>query len=79
VTAAEIDELILDINKQLGTTIIIVIHELASIFAVAQRVIMLDKSTKKIIGEDTPDKLKNECDNPYINKFFNRQTNNKKR
>ncbi|MBC2715681.1 MAG: ATP-binding cassette domain-containing protein [Desulfobacteraceae bacterium] len=79
VTAAEIDELILDINKQLGTTIIIVTHELASIFAVAQRVIMLDKSTKKIIAEGTPDKLKNECDNPYICKFFNRQTNIEKR
>jgi len=79
VTAAEIDELILDINKQLGTTIIIVTHELASIFAVAQRVIMLDKSTQKIIAEGTPDKLKNESDNPYINKFFNRQANNEKR
>ena len=74
VTAAEIDRLILDINHQLGTTIIIVTHELASIFAVAQRVIMLDKSTKKIIAEGTPEKLKTECDHPYVCKFFNRQT-----
>jgi phospholipid/cholesterol/gamma-HCH transport system ATP-binding protein len=76
VTAAEIDELILDINKKLGTTIIIVTHELASIFAVAKRVIMLDKSTKSIIAEGTPDELKNNCDNPYVCKFFNRRTNN---
>jgi phospholipid/cholesterol/gamma-HCH transport system ATP-binding protein len=75
VTAAEIDELILDINKQLGTTIIIVTHELASIFAVAQRVIMLEKSSKSIIAEGTPEQLKNECKNPYVCRFFNRQTN----
>ncbi len=75
VTAAEIDELILDINRKLGTTMIIVTHELASIFAVAQRLIMLDKSTKKIIAEGTPDELKNQCDNPYVYRFFNRQTN----
>lgn len=73
ITAAEIDKLILDINRQLGTTIIIVTHELASIFTVAQRVIMLDKSTKKIIAEGTPDELKNECKNPYVCSFFNRQ------
>jgi phospholipid/cholesterol/gamma-HCH transport system ATP-binding protein len=76
VTAAEIDELILDINRQLGTTIIIVTHELASIFAIAKRVIMLDKSTKSIIAEGSPDELKNNCVNPYVYKFFNRRSNN---
>ena len=72
VTAAEIDNLILDINKQLGTTMIIVTHELASIFAVAQRVIMLDKSTKKIIAEGTPQQLKENSDNLLVYNFFNR-------
>jgi phospholipid/cholesterol/gamma-HCH transport system ATP-binding protein len=73
VTAAEIDNLILDINQQLGTTIIIVTHELASIFAVAQRVIMLDKSTKKIIAEGTPQQLQNNRDNLFVYNFFNRR------
>lgn len=73
VTAAEIDRLILDINHQLGATIIIVSHELASIFSVAQRVIMLDQFSKKIIAEGTPEQLKTECDHPYVCKFFNRQ------
>jgi phospholipid/cholesterol/gamma-HCH transport system ATP-binding protein len=76
VTTAEIDELILDINRQLGTTIIIVTHELASIFAIAQRVIMLDKTTKNIIAQGTPEELKNNCDNPYVHRFFNRRTKN---
>jgi phospholipid/cholesterol/gamma-HCH transport system ATP-binding protein len=76
VTAAEIDDLILDINHRLGTTIIIVTHELASIFAVARRVIMLDKSTKGIIAEGTPEQLKNECDHPFVRRFFHRQARN---
>jgi len=76
VTAAEIDELILDINRQLGTTIIVVTHELASIFTIARRVIMLEKSSKSIIAEGTPDELKNNCDNPYVSQFFNRRSNN---
>ncbi len=73
VTAAEIDNLILDINKQLSTTMIIVTHELASIFAVAQRVIMLDKSTKKIIAQGTPQQLKENNDNLFVYNFFNRR------
>jgi len=50
-------------------------HELASIFALADRVIMLEKSTKSIIAEGTPHTLKNECENPYVCSFFNRQIN----
>lgn len=73
VTAAEIDALILDINKNLGTTIIVVTHELASIFAIGQRVIMLDKTTKKIIAHGTPADLKNNSKNPFVRQFFNRQ------
>ncbi len=73
VTAAGIDELILHINKNMGTTIVIVTHELASIFAVAQRVIMLDKSSKKIIAEGRPAELRDKSSDPYVRQFFNRQ------
>ncbi len=72
VTAAEIDRLILDINQQLKTTIIIVTHELASIFAVARQVIMLDKTTKNIIARGTPAQLKTQSAHPYVRQFFNR-------
>jgi len=73
VTAAEIDDLILYINKTIGTTIIIVTHELASIFAVGDRVIMIDKSTKNIIAEGTPIELKNQSADSFVRQFFNRQ------
>ena len=51
VTSAELDNLIIHLNKSLGTTMVIVTHELQSIFAVAHRVIMLDKRARGIIAE----------------------------
>ena len=72
VTAAEIDNMILNLNKSLGTTMLIVTHELPSIFAVANRVIMLDKSTRGIIAEGDPKYLRDHSQNPFVRHFFNR-------
>ena len=74
VTSKEIDDLILDINKNLGTTIVIVTHELESIFSVAQRVIMLDKTKKGIIAEGDPKHLKSNSENQDVKDFFNRKS-----
>jgi phospholipid/cholesterol/gamma-HCH transport system ATP-binding protein len=73
VTAAGIDQLILNINETLGTTMVIVTHELQSIFAVAQRVIMLDKKTKGIVAEGDPKFLRDHSPVPSVRRFFNRQ------
>ncbi len=70
-SAAELDELILYLNKTLKTTMVIVTHELESIFAISDRVIMLDKSTKGIIAEGNPHELKDKSSNPYVKMFFN--------
>jgi len=75
ITSKEIDELILDINKNLGTTIVIVTHELESIITVAQRVIMLDKTKKGIIAEGKPADLKKHSTNQTVKDFFNRKSN----
>ena len=75
ISAAELDAAILTINKILGTTMIIVTHDLDSIFNVAQRVIMLDAVTKKIIADDTPQTLKSQTENKEIHDFFNRFPN----
>jgi phospholipid/cholesterol/gamma-HCH transport system ATP-binding protein len=71
ITTAEIDELILRINRSVGTTIVIVTHELDSIFRIAQRVIMLDKETRGIIAEGKPQILKETHENPLVRRFFN--------
>ena len=73
VTSAGLDRLILHLNKSLGTTMVIVTHELQSILTVAQRVIMLDKGTKGIIAEGDPSHLRETSRNPLVWRFFNRQ------
>lgn len=72
VIASEIDDLILQINKKLGTTIVIVTHDLDTIFTVAKRAIMLDKKTKSIIAEGNPKYLKDHSPDPSVRQFFNR-------
>ena len=73
VTSAGLDRLILHLNKSLGTTMVIVTHELQSILTVAQRVIMLDKGTKGIVAEGDPVHLRETSRNPLVWRFFNRQ------
>ena len=73
VTSAGLDRLILRLNKSLGTTMVIVTHELQSILTVAQRVIMLDKGTTGIIAEGDPLHLRETSRNPLVWRFFNRQ------
>ncbi|QJT07519.1 ABC transporter ATP-binding protein [Oceanidesulfovibrio marinus] len=73
VTSAEIDKLILDLRSSLGMTFVIVTHELASIYTIADRVIMLDKTTKKILAEGDPRMLRDTSDNERVRQFFLRQ------
>lgn len=73
ITSAEMDQLIIEINRSLGTTMVIVTHELESIFAVAQRVIMLDGESKTILAEGNPWELKKNSPDPTVRKFFNRE------
>ena len=73
ITSAELDSLIKSINAGMGTTMVVVTHELQSIFNVAHRIIMLDKSTKGIIAEGDPRWLKDHATDPRVFDFFNRK------
>ena len=72
VSAAQLDRLILNIRKELGTTIVIVTHELDSIFAIADRVIMLDKHKRGITAEGDPKELRGYPNDPWIKEFMTR-------
>ncbi len=72
VTSAGLDRLIKELRSSLGITFVIVTHELDSIFSIADRVIMLDKSTKGIIATGAPHELKQKKENPGVYNFFNR-------
>jgi len=73
ITSAQLDELILELARNLKITFVIVTHELPSIFTVADRVIMLDKNTKTIIATGDPRELRDKSPNPWVRQFFNRQ------
>lgn len=73
VTSAELDELILSLARSLKVTFVVVTHELPSIFAIADRVIMLDKQTKGIAAIGKPQELRDQSDNPMVRQFFSRQ------
>jgi phospholipid/cholesterol/gamma-HCH transport system ATP-binding protein len=73
ISSAQLDQLILELSRSLKITFVIVTHELSSIFAVADRVIMLDKNEKTIVATGKPDQLRDDSDNPWVRQFFNRQ------
>lgn len=73
ISSAELDQLILHLNRTLGTTMVMVTHELDSIYTVADRIIMLDKRAKGIIAEGAPTHLRDHSRNSYVRQFFNRQ------
>lgn len=73
ITAAELDRLIIRINQAMGTTMVIVTHELASIYNIAHRVVMLDKSVKGIIAQGPPKELRDNATDPRVSDFFHRR------
>ena len=73
ITSAELDALIVRLSRNLGVTFVVVTHELASIFAIADRVIMLDRRRRGIIAEGDPRELRDTSTDPYVQQFFRRQ------
>ena len=73
VTSAGLDDLIRSLARDFGITFVIVTHELPSIYAIADRVIMLDSKTRTIIAEGNPHRLRDEATDPWVKQFFHRQ------
>ncbi|MGL1634648.1 ABC transporter ATP-binding protein [Vibrio parahaemolyticus] len=73
ITAANLDQTILNLRESLGYTFIIVTHELQSIFSIADRAIMLDPVSKGIIAEGYPKELRDQSMDMRVRQFFNRQ------
>ncbi len=72
VSAVELDELILTLNDGLGLTVVLVTHELASIFKIAKRCILLDRATRSILARGDPRALRDGSDLPAVRHFLNR-------
>ena len=68
VTSAEIDQLIINLNKQLGVTSVVVTHEMDSAFRIADRMVLLDRG--KFIFSGTPQEMR-DSNNPIVHQFIN--------
>jgi phospholipid/cholesterol/gamma-HCH transport system ATP-binding protein len=73
ITSAELDELILTLNRLLKTTFVVVSHELPSIFKIADRVVLLDSNIKQMAALDSPQRLRDESSNPWVRSFMTRK------
>lgn len=71
ITSAELDELIRSLARNLGMTFVIASHELASIYVIADRAIMLDAGG--IVAEGPPKELRDHATNDYVRAFFRRE------
>jgi phospholipid/cholesterol/gamma-HCH transport system ATP-binding protein len=72
-TSAGLDRLILDLRQELGTTFVVVTHDLGSILTIADRCIMLDAQAQGIIAEGDPRRLNENSENPVVHRFFHRE------
>jgi len=73
-TAAQLDELILQLSQGLGVTCVMVTHEPASVLALADWVIFLDKAAKGITAQGRPTDLSHDAANSLVWQFFHRKT-----
>lgn len=72
ITAVELDQLVLDLRRDLGVTTVLVTHELASIFKIADLCVMLDKQAGGAIAFGDPRQLRDESVDPRVQAFFRR-------
>jgi phospholipid/cholesterol/gamma-HCH transport system ATP-binding protein len=72
VSARRLDDLILELRDSLGATVVVVTHELASIFAVGDNSVFLDPETRTMIAGGDPNELLAESEDPKVRSFLTR-------
>ena len=72
VSAKRLDDLIRELRNSLGTTVVIVTHELASIFAIGNNSVFLDAETRTIIAQGDPHIMLAETDDTKVKEFLTR-------
>ncbi len=71
-SSRNLDDLILELRDSFGATVVIVTHELASIFAISDNSVFLDPETKTMIAQGNPKELRDHSSNETVRKFLSR-------
>jgi phospholipid/cholesterol/gamma-HCH transport system ATP-binding protein len=72
ISAHLLDDLILELRDSLGATVVVVTHELASIFAIGNNSVFLDGESRTMLATGDPKKLLAECGHPTVRSFLTR-------
>jgi len=72
ISSRRLDDLILELRDSLGATMVVVTHELASIFTIADNAVFLDAQTRTMIAHGNPKTLRDESPNPTVRTFLRR-------
>ena len=72
ITSNRLDDLILELSSGLGATVVIVTHELPSLFAICDDGIFLDAESRRAIARGSPRQLRDSCDDPTVRAFMER-------
>lgn len=72
ITAADLDALIRRLSSDLGVTVVVVTHELASVFAIVDRAIVLQAEAKGVVAEGDPRVLRETAAHPWVRQFLSR-------
>ena len=72
VSARRLDELILELRESLGTTMVVVTHELASLLAIGSNSVYLDVETRTMAAQGAPRVLLAQCEDPKVQAFLTR-------
>ncbi len=72
ITSSALDDLILRIREERGATFVVVTHELPSIFKIADRCAVFDKSRRGLVALGAPAELRDGCDDGFVRRFFAR-------
>lgn len=73
VNSRRLDELILELRDSLGTTVVVVTHELASIFSIGDDSVFLDAATHTVVARGNPRDLLETSTDPRVQDFLNRR------
>jgi phospholipid/cholesterol/gamma-HCH transport system ATP-binding protein len=73
ITAKRLDDLILELRDGFGMTVILVSHDLPSLFAICDDGVFLDSGSKTAIAHGAPSRLRDDCDHPVVRAFMRRE------